>query len=175
MGRAVLKFILMFIIVTIIFFMPVFNMFTITDNESGKIVYLNKVSNIDNFYISFIHSVNRMPVNEYYRIINNQFTIYKTTFYSYGAGMPDFEDLGQKPILKDGMVYIDNLNINMDSFSIFVGRVANHSLNFSNKTYYLSQLVRQGKSVLFKIKKVSLYTLLRRCSYEWRNKPEKRG
>ena len=174
MKNLYLKFAIVFIVI-IIFFTPVFNMFTIMDTESNKIVYINKTSNIDEFYITFIHSVNRMPVNEYYRIVNNQFVVYKTTFYSYGAGMPDFEDLGQRPVLKDGMVNIDNLNINMKSFSIFIGTIANHSLNFNNKKYYLSQFVKPGKSAFFKIRKVSLYRLLRRYFYEWRNKPWRRG
>lgn len=160
------KFIPIFLLIIIIFFIPMFNMFTITEAESGTVVYVNKLLNMREFYISFIHSVNRTPVNEYYKIINNQFVVYKTTFYSYGAGMPDFEDLGQKPILKDGMVCIDNLNINMESFSVFVGTIANHSLNFNNKTYFLSQFVKPGKSVIFKIRKVSLYTLVRRYFYE---------
>lgn len=159
------KIILIFVFIAIAFFIPMFNMFTITDVESGVVVYVNKLSNIQEFNTSFIHSVNRMPVNEYYKIIDNKFVVYKTTFYSYGAGMPDFEDLGQKPVLKDGMICIDNLNINMESFSIFVGTIANHSLNFDNKTYYLSQFVKPGKSALFKIQKVSLYTLLRRYFY----------
>lgn len=159
-----LKFTIVFII--IIFFTPAFNMFTIMDAESNEIVYMNKISNMNEFHITFIHSVNRMPVNEYYKIINNKFIVYKTTFYSYGAGMPDFQDLGQRPVLKDGMVCIDNLNINMESFSIFIGTIANHSLNFSNKKYYLSQFIMPGKSAFFKIRKVSLYRLLRRYFYE---------
>lgn len=147
-------------------FIPMFNMLTITDAESGKIVFADKAFDNMEFYTSFIHSVNRMPVYEYYRIVDKHFVVYKTSFYSYGAGMPDYADYKQKPVLKDGMVHIDNLNIKMDSFSIFVGRVANHSLHIDNKVYKLSDFIEPGKTARFKIQKVSLFVLLRRLSYE---------
>ncbi|MDD2480912.1 MAG: DUF1850 domain-containing protein [Lutispora sp.] len=154
------------IVIAIVFFIPLVSMFTITDVQTGKIVFTDRVFDNKEFYTSFIHSVNRMPVNEYYRIIDDYFVVYKTTFYSYGAGMPDFDDYKQKPVLKDGMVHIDNLNIKMDSFSIFVGTIANHSLYINDKKYLLSSFVEPGKSAAFKIKKVSLYALLRRLNHE---------
>lgn len=153
-------------LIIIVLFIPMFNMLTITDVESGSIVFVDRAFENKEFYTSFIHSVNRMPVYEYYRIVEDHFVVYKTSFYSYGAGMPDFEDYKQKPILKDGMVHIDNLNIKMDSFSIFIGRVANHSLHIDNKTYKLSDFIEPGKTAHFKIQKVSLFVLLRRLSHE---------
>lgn len=153
-------------VIAIVFFVPLFNMFTITDVNTGKIVFADRAFDNKEFYTSFIHSVNRMPVNEYYRIEDDHFVVYKTTFYSYGAGMPDYIDYKQRPALIDGMVHIDNLNIKMDSFSIFVGTIAKHSLNVNNKTYYLSDYVEPGKSAAFRIKKVSLYALLRRLCHE---------
>jgi hypothetical protein len=141
-------------------------MLTIIDVESGSIVFADRVFDNKEFYTSFIHSVNRMPVYEYYRIVDDHFVVYKTSFYSYGAGMPDFEDYKQKPVLTDGMVHIDNLNIKMDSFSIFIGRVANHSLHIDNKIYKLSNFVEPGKTAHFKIQKVSIYALLRRLNHE---------
>lgn len=153
-------------LIIIVLFIPMFNMLTITDVESGSIVFVDRAFENKEFYTSFIHSVNRMPVYEYYRIVEDHFVVYKTSFYSYGAGMPDFEDYKQKPVLKDGMVHIDNLNIKMDSFSIFIGRVANHSLHIDNKTYKLSDFIEPGKTAHFKIQKVSLFVLLRRLSHE---------
>jgi len=149
-----------------IFFMPMFDMITITEAESGRIVFISWKLENKEFYTSFIHSVNRMPVYDYYRILDNHFVLYKTSFYSYGAGMPDFEDYKQKPVLKDGMVHIDNLNIEMDSFSVFVGRVANHSLYMDNKVYKLSDFIEPGKTARFRIQKVSLFVLLRRLNHE---------
>lgn len=153
-------------LIIIALFIPMFNMLTIIDVESGSIVFADRVFDNKEFYTSFIHSVNRMPVYEYYKIVDDHFVVYKTSFYSYGAGMPDFEDYKQKPVLRDGMVHIDNLNIKMDSFSIFIGRVANHSLHIDNKIYKLSNFVEPGKTAHFKIQKVSIYALLRRLNHE---------
>lgn len=154
------------LLIVIILFAPMFDMLTITEVESRRIVFVSRKSENKQFYTSFIHSVNRMPVYEYYRIVDDHFVLYKTSFYSYGAGMPDFEDYKQKPVLKDGMVHIENLNIEMDSFSLFVGRVAGHSLHIDNKVYKLSDFIEPGKTARFKIKKVSLFVLLRRLSHE---------
>jgi len=161
-----LIFITIAVLIIAALFIPMFDMLTITEAESGRIVFVDRAFDNKEFYTSFIHSVNRKPVYEYYRIIDKHFVVYKTSFYAYGAGMPDYIDYKQKPVLKDGMVQIDNLNIEMDSFSLFVGRVANHNLHIDNKTYKLSDFIEPGKTAHFKIQKVSLFVLLRRLSYE---------
>lgn len=161
MNRKSFKHLVVILIMGIIFIIPVFEMFTITDAESGRIVYAIKTSEISEFHTEFIHSVNKKSVFEYYRIQKKQFVVYKTKFYSFGAGMPNIEDYGVRPYIKEGMVHIDSLNIVMDSFSIFVGTIANHSISFNNKTFKLSQFVKPGKSALFSIEKVSFCTLLR--------------
>ncbi|SHJ10550.1 hypothetical protein SAMN02745176_02404 [Lutispora thermophila DSM 19022] len=166
MSKKIIIPVIMRLLTFIILFAPIFEMITISEAESKRIVFVSNIHENKEFYTSFIHSVNRMPVYEYYRIVDGHFTIYKTSFYAYGAGMPDFQDYNQKPYLKDGMVHIDNLNIEMDSFSIFVGRVADHSLNIDNKTYKLSDFIEPGKTAHFKIQKVSLFALLRRLNHE---------
>lgn len=153
--------IVIIIVLLVIFLLPMFNAFMIIDVENNNIVYVSAASKITEFYIQFIHSVNKTPVYEYYKISNQQFYLCKTEFYSYGAGMPEFEDYGQRPYIEDGIVHVDNLNIKMESFTIFVGTIANHTINFNNTSLKLSQIVKPGKSAQFKVGKVSLFTLLR--------------
>lgn len=166
MKRKSFKYFVIVLIIIIIFIIPAFEMFTITDVESGRIVYAIRTSEINEFYTEFIHSVNKKPVFEYYKIQKKQFVIYKTEFYAYGAGMPDIVDYGERPYIKDGMVHVDNLNIVMDSFSVFVGTVAKHCISFNNKTFELSQFIKPGKQALFKIEKVSLCKFLRGKLYD---------
>lgn len=143
-----------------IFFLPSYKVFCIEDVKNDKIVFLSK--DIETFYISFIHSVNRVPVNEYYRINNNEFIVYRTTFYSYGAGMPEY-DKNHKHSIKDGVIDIDTLDIHLPEFTVFVGTIAKHKIVFKDYSYFLSDFVSPGNPVRFVIKKVSLFTLLRRC------------
>lgn len=156
------KFIIMIVAFMIIGFcyLPVMNAFTITDIKTGKLVYSRSIRQTQSFYTTFIHSVNRVPVYEYYKIVDNKFVVYKTTFYSYGAGMPEYNPEHHVTI-KDGMVSIDNLNTVLEDFAIFVGTVANHKIVFQDKEYSLSQFTNPGNDLKFEIKRVSIYNLLK--------------
>lgn len=164
MLRRKLSIAIVIILLLVVFCAPVFERFTITDGSVNKIVYVAKIADAKEFYISFKHSVNRTPVNEFYKIENNSFIVYKTTFYSYGAGMPEYAQGGKEKIsFEDGLVLIENIDRELKSFGVMVGTYADHMIFFEDKNYHLSQFVKPQKPAIFKIKKVSLFTLLRRC------------
>lgn len=147
----------------IIFFIPMFSRFTISDGKTGKVVYIGSIEDFEEFYISFIHSVNRTPVYEYYKIENGRFVVYKTTFFSYGAGMPDGSDNPDANIkFVNGKVEIDNINRSLSEFTVLVGTVADHSLHTENISFELDKYVEPQNQALFKIKRVSIYDILRR-------------
>ena len=151
----------------IIFFIPLFNRFAISNGNDGNVVYLGNVEDFENFYISFIHSVNKTPVNEYYRIENEKFVVYKTTFYSYGAGMPDGSENPNAEIkFVDGTIEIDNINRELNKFTVLVGTVAGHTLHVKNLSFELDKYVESRNQALFQIKRVSIYDILRRQNYE---------
>ncbi|MHB1393793.1 MAG: DUF1850 domain-containing protein [Clostridia bacterium] len=141
---------------------PLFERFTITDEKSGYIVFQDRVEEYREFYTRFTHSVNRTPVNEYYRISGGKLVLEKATFYSYGAGMPEIGEYGSgKPSIIDGMVQIDNINKEFQRFTIFAGTDANHSLNNNGSEIFFSQFVEPQTPVTFEVKRVSLITVLR--------------
>jgi hypothetical protein len=144
-----------------------FNKFTISDGKTGEVVYCGRIEDFEEFYISFIHSVNRTPVNEYYRIEDGKFVVYKTTFYSYGAGMPDLSDNpGARIKFENGKVEIDNIDRSLNEFTILVGTVADHTLHGTTTNFELDKYVEPQNQALFKIKRVSIYDILRRQIYE---------
>ena len=141
---------------------PLFERFTITDEKSGYVVFQDKVEKYGEFYTRFTHSVNRTPVNEYYRISEGKLVLVKTTFYSYGAGMPEVGEYGSgEPSIINGMVQIDNINREFQSFTVFAGTYANHSLNTNNNEIFFSQFVEPQTPVTFEVKRISLITVLR--------------
>lgn len=162
------KLLFLVFIILFIFFVPYTEQFTISNGNTGKIVFFDSIDNYNNFYISFIHSVNKTPVNEYYRIENNKFIAYKTTFYSYGAGMTDGSENPNTQIKfnDDGLVEIDNINRELSEFTYMVGTIATHTLHVGNKSFRLDKYVEPQKPALFKIKKVSIYHILRRIASE---------
>jgi hypothetical protein len=167
MKKSLMSATIIFFLAIIIFFIPIFNRFTISDGQTGNVVFCGSIEDYRDFYISFIHSVNRTPVNEYYRIENGRFVVYKTTFYSYGAGMPDGSDNPDANIkFVNGKVEIDNINRRLSEFTVLVGTVANHTLHTENTNFELDKYVEPQNQALFKIKRVSIYDILRRQIYE---------
>lgn len=161
--KKTILFVSIMIVVTFIFFVPFIEQFTISNAKTNNIVYYDCVDKFENFYISFIHSVNRTPVNEYYKIKGNKFVVYKTTFYSFGAGMPDGSELPNANMkLSDGFVEIDDINREINEFTYFVGTYAGHTLNAKNEKFKLEKYVEPQEPALFKIKRVSIYDILRR-------------
>jgi hypothetical protein len=146
---------------------PVIERFTITDGKSGRIVFLDKVEDFREFYTSFIHSVNKTPVDEYYRISDGTFILEKAIFYSYGAGMPELGEYGSSmPRIIDDMVLIDNINKEFEKITIYAGIQANHTLNTQNGKIAFLQLVEPQTPVIFEVRKVSFSKILR---FFWMN------
>jgi hypothetical protein len=141
--------------------LPVFLRFTITD-RTGKMVFQDRAERYKEFYISFTHSVNRTPVNEYYRIFGDRFILEKATFYSYGAGMPETGEYGSsKPSIKDGLVRVEDINKEFKRFTYIAGTYANHSLRTGSREIFFSKLVKPQSSITFEVKRISLFTILR--------------
>lgn len=161
MKKSILNIILL--IVLTIFFMPLFTKFTISNGKTGDIVFCDNPEKYEEFYIKFIHSANRTPVFEYYKEIGGKFVAYKTTFYSYGAGMPDGSDNPNAEFsFKNGQVQIDNINKELDEFTVFVGTYADHTLHVGNESFKLKKYIEPQNPAIFSIKKVSIYTIIRR-------------
>lgn len=159
-------FIILFALV--IFFVPLFEQFTISNKKTDQVVFFGSIHDYKDFYISFTHSVNRTPVNEYYKIENHGFVVYKTTFYSFGAGMPDGSDNPNAQIKfnDDGLVEIDNINKEFKEFTYMVGTFAEHTLHTENESFKLEKYVEPQEPALFKIRRVSIYHILRRIFNE---------
>lgn len=141
---------------------PMLSRFTISNGETGDIVYIDSISNAEEFVVSFRHSVNRTPVNEFIKIQGNKFIVYKTTFYSYGAGMPEYDPKSnQKLTIKDGLVQIENIDLELKNFTYRVGTYADHILSYKDKTMKLSELIEPQKPAFFSIKRISLFEIIK--------------
>jgi len=152
-----------FLVLTILISnVPMFVKFTISNGKTGEIVYIDDVFYAREFVVSFRHSVNRTPVNEFIKIQGNKFIVYKTTFYSYGAGMPEYDLQGkQKITINDGLVQIENIDRELESFTYIVGTYAEHTLNYMNKSIKLSEFIKPQSPAFFSITKVSPFELIK--------------
>lgn len=144
------------VLIVLILNFPMFERFTVLDGKTGKIAYADEVDNVGEFVVSFRHSVNRTPVNEFIRIQGNKFMVHKTTFYSYGAGMPESDESGrQKVTINNGLVQIENIDRELSSFAYIVGTYADHTLSYKGKSLRLSEYVKPQNPAFFCIKKIT--------------------
>lgn len=157
------KVIVIFIVLLIVLLnVPMFERFTITDGKTGKLVYSDSISNAQEFVVSFRHSVNRTPVNEFIKIQGKKFLVYKTTFYSYGAGMPETDPSGkQKVTITDGLVQIENIDLELENFTYMVGTYADHVLSYGGKSIRLATLVKPQQPAFFSIARITPYELIK--------------
>jgi len=157
------KVLLIFLVgIVIVLNIPLLDRFTISNGKTGEIVYMDQLGNAKDFVVSFKHSVNRTPVNEFIKIQENKFMVYKTTFFSYGAGMPEYDPgSGQKLTIENGLVQIENINRELENFTYIVGTYAEHTLTYNDKSMKLSELVKPQNPAFFSIEKVTLLELIK--------------
>ncbi len=153
-----LLFVLLFLIITL----PIFPQFIITDGDTGKIVYHKATSVNDEFMIRYIHSTNLTPVEEYYRINKNfNIRLFELRYQSYSVGMPSSLEKGEKMVLKNGEIIIENMNRVFPYFDQRIGQViANHTLTIDNKTIKFSDIDTPGSMVRIRATKLSIFELL---------------
>ena len=112
--------------------------------SENKNIVLNEFNyTSDSFYIEFIHSVNKSPVKEYYKINKDKkIELYKSIYYNFGAGV-ETNIYGEQKFKfgEDGSLIFYDLNIVFDEINYIVGTVYNHILyiideNENKKTNY---------------------------------------
>lgn len=153
--------ILCVILLAIVFInLPLYTALEISSAKTGKIIRTIVLKENDFFVLSFIHSVNKRPVDEYIKIQNNQLVVFKARYDSFGAGMPETSIDGLNLQMKENSILeLTNINRRLDEFSLFVGRVAEHSIQINGQKIPLNSLGSPGESLTFKPNKVSYLDL----------------
>jgi hypothetical protein len=115
----------------------------------------------DEFVIRYVHSVNRRPVLDTLRVEGTALRIATSRFDTFGAGIPDDATAGH-PLRRtaDGwMEYtVDRL---VPEVTLFVGRVADHTLHVHARAIPLATLAEPGTALRFSIERLSLLRLWR--------------
>lgn len=133
--------------------------------KTGEPVLYVRVKSNQEFILKFIHSVNKRPVADYIKVEDQHFVVVKSIYDSFGAGMPETSIDGME--LKrnaQGQLELTNINRRLDTFTVFVGTVAEHSLIINGQESYLADLAAPGTGLHFEITKISYYDLWKgRC------------
>ena len=86
--------------------------------------------------ISFIHSVQKTPVEEYLTVDDSmsELVLNSTRYHSFGVGLPFMESDGE--FYQDGDDFVmDHMNRHFDSLSLRTGLGTKLTLEFDNQSY----------------------------------------
>lgn len=103
------------------------------DDETGKIYKEIPVEDLDEFEISFIHSVNKSPVTDIYQIRDGEIYLTGNIYYNFGAGVPTEIYEGQKLSYgKNGEMIISNMDTLMPDLVYIIGTVTDYYISVNN-------------------------------------------
>jgi hypothetical protein len=132
---------------------------------SEHVVLCARVEKGEELVLSFIHSVNRRPVYDTFRVEPDHLVIVKSRFDAFGAGMPESSTVeGTLAVAPDGWLEW-TVNRSLPDVTVRVGRVAEHTLHFKDRAIRLSDLAEPGRALTLRVRKARMVDLLKgRCT-----------
>lgn len=149
-----------------VFFIPCIKVLSIHARLNPGQMYVVKADILKGFDISYTHSVNKGRVFDHYVIMDDDtLLLEKTTFVSYGAGIPEPEETpGAVFTVTDEGYVISNLQRNVPKLVMAVGIIANHGLSFiydEGECYFtMTDLFAPQTSIVFEVVRVNLFTYI---------------
>lgn len=122
----------------------------LSNAETGEVYASYPLKKGDSFAVEFIHSVNKSPVRDIYRIRDGAIWNEECIYYGFGAGVET--ELGEGETLSygdDGEMIISNIDKRMDDMILVVGTISDHTLYFGEETISLRELCGRSSKVLF--------------------------
>lgn len=129
---------------------PVIRRFAVIEHKTGKVLYSRGVKPEDVFSVKYLHSVNKSPVEDFFQIQQDySLMLKKTSFKSFGAGVPFETDPGQTLKMYEDRMEIEGIDRKLDRYLLFVGIVADHTLYFKGEEVHLDTLTAPQTTVRF--------------------------
>lgn len=146
------------------FLIPVQTVLVVGTIKPVKTVLCARMTDGEEWMISYIHSVNRRPVYDSLRIEGKGLRIVRSRFDAFGAGMPE-TSTPENPLRvgPDGWLEY-TVNRPVPDITVFVGWVAEHILHIKGWEIPFTSLAKPGTALRFSVEKWSLYRSLKgRC------------
>ncbi len=152
MVAAVIRFVAAVLIFT--HFMPKNGRLVLSDGDTGTIYGEFNVEEGSMFSITFIHSVNKSPIEEIYQIKDDGIYLEECIYSAFGAGVATEVEEGQTlTYTDDGKMIISGFDRKIDNLSYIVGTVSDHVLKINNEEISLRDLCGRNSVVHFQYKK----------------------
>jgi hypothetical protein len=112
---------------------------------TGKVVWLKKVAPGDTFTLSFVHSVEKSEVTDYFRIDDDyRIILYQTEFGSLNTGLPAVVSEGEVFERTDSGFRLSNLSRVLPEIQLWVHRDYGGTLAISGTVVSLPTLAGDG-------------------------------
>ena len=156
----ILAIVIIFTMALYYFFNNTFYNLVILDEDNKVLKKFDDFDIDDYFTIEFIHSVNKTPVKDYYRINRLKRIInYMTIYYDYGAGVETQLENGETLTHGiDNSMIVSNINKSFKELNMYISTVNDHIFTINdNYIFNLTNLI--GKNKYIKIKIFSKFNL----------------
>ena len=111
-----------------------------------------RVSEGDEFSVTFIHSVNQYPLTDVYEIRDGKIYVVRTIYNNFGAGVQtEIEDGQTLEINENGEMVVSGFNMEMPWLSYIVGTVSDHTLTLHGEEISLRELCGRNTKVAFSV------------------------
>ena len=109
-----------------------------------------RVSEGDEFSITFIHSVNQYPLTDVYQIRDHRIYVIRTIYNNFGAGVQTEIEEGQTLTYgENGEMIVSGFDREMPYLSYIVGTVSDHTLTIHGEEISLRNLCGRNSKVEF--------------------------
>ena len=119
--------------------------------RSGEPLLTAEAPDGTEFSISYIHSVNKSPVTEYFRVEEGKIFLLAMRYESFGAGMPTEIDPDQSFSLEEGYMLITGYHRHMPELRLFISRTEGHVFEIGGKVTALSSLEKPGEAISIRV------------------------
>ena len=103
------------------------------DDETGEIYNKIPVKDLDEFEITFTHSVNKSPVTDIYQIRSGDIYLTGNIYYNFGAGVPTEIYDGQSLTYgENGEMIISDMDTIMPHLVYVIGTVTDYYLSVND-------------------------------------------
>lgn len=122
----------------------------IEDMNTGEELFSQRIEERERFEVSYIHSVERSPVNEIFEVRGDEIYTMESHTESFGAGMP-YE--GEDVELADGKFIIRNINrkVHGGTLRIRPSSVFPHHIKIGDKDLIISDPPYKGRNLEVKL------------------------
>ena len=165
MSKRFFAVLVLFILLGGISFAPVIHVIAVFNRKNPSQRFYSAEGCRNGFIISYTHSVNKGRVKDFYKIYKEQniekLLCYKTVFLSYGAGIPEPQEMPDAVFsVTDSGYEISNINRAVEKLVMAVGIIANHAIAFStkkdSKECFFTDFFEAQTSIVLQIKRISL-------------------